>query len=149
MNWDAVPCAEAPAGGLVYYAPLLTRCPLSNLLGAVIARPAPDSSLYNTSGGRSVAGKSMTFQLRRKKWRIKRGMPVSTRAWAECDDPRCDEPEIVIRPQARGQMLIELVVHELLHAHAWRLPESTVHAYAAQVARLLHRAGFRQVHAGF
>lgn len=67
----------------------------------------------------------------------KNGRTVRRHARAECDSPASRRKEIRIKSGAVGQELVELVVHESLHAAAWHIDEELVQQFAHDVSRIL------------
>ena len=69
------------------------------------------------------------------------------------DDGLCDPPDrkgkcIFINPELRGWQLLQMLLHEGLHASQWDLAEAAVTEMAIDLTYLLHRCGFRKVDDG-
>lgn len=82
----------------------------------------------------------MRARLAGKPWRIQfRG---------QREDGNCNAAKrlIVVRRSLRGRRLLEVLVHEILHAEHWQIDEYYVQETAKDIARVLSRAGFKQVY---
>lgn len=80
-----------------------------------------------------------------RQWRVQfvttRQMRV--RAWGTCDSPPGRHPTIQIARSLRGKRLLEILVHESLHASIPLLEETAVDDTARDIARVLYLAGVR------
>jgi len=85
----------------------------------------------------------MHAMIRGKRWRILHRRLKHEDGW--CDKPDVKDKAITIDPRCRSNdaRYLEVVLHEALHAAVWDLDEEVVAEYARDVARLLHRLGFR------
>lgn len=63
--------------------------------------------------------------------------------YGDCQPPKTAAKEIRISAQVRGELLLDTLVHELLHAAGWNLSEEFVAEFASDVARVLWRLGLR------
>lgn len=63
--------------------------------------------------------------------------------WGECEAPG-PEAEIRIQQGLPDEKLSEIVIHEMLHAADWRLPEDLIEQFARDAARALHDLGYRR-----
>lgn len=63
-------------------------------------------------------------------------------------DGMCDPPGrgagINVDPRLKGRRELEVVIHECLHGAFWKLSERKVERFAADVARVLWRVGYRR-----
>jgi hypothetical protein len=62
----------------------------------------------------------------------------------QCDPPQQKPREIWIDRRLAGQKLLEIVLHEAIHARLWRLKERDVREFARDLARLIYRLGFKE-----
>jgi len=81
----------------------------------------------------------MRITICRKTWRLRFVPHLGRAKRAECDSPRTTDKEIRIAGRYRGKELIELILHECLHAGLWQLDEETVTEVAHDLARTLAR----------
>lgn len=77
-----------------------------------------------------------------KRWRVIRKRQAH--AWGTCDRPTTPDKAIVIDPHIRGEKLLEVILHESLHAAGWHIDEEFIAEYARDAARLATRMGFVQ-----
>lgn len=77
----------------------------------------------------------MRIVLRGRRYRFRRA--ALKNALGYCDPPDKANKEIVIDSRLHGQKLVEIVLHEAMHACQWDLEESAVAAIAHDCARLL------------
>lgn len=62
----------------------------------------------------------------------------------ECDSPGCKNPEIRIKAGLDQQVMLEVLIHEMLHASAWlALSEEYVTVTARDIAHILYDLGWR------
>lgn len=76
-----------------------------------------------------------------KVWRLRFSPNLANRG--DCDPPHQPGKEIRVSSTLRGEELLEVLLHELVHAAGWHLDESFVERFAADVARALWRLGYR------
>lgn len=62
-----------------------------------------------------------------------------------CDSPETRGKEIKIQAGLKDEELLEVLIHESLHACAWNLDEEAVQKTAEDIARMLWRIGYRKV----
>lgn len=62
----------------------------------------------------------------------------------ECDPPEARGKEIRIDAELVGEELLEVLVHEMLHAANWHAAEEWVEDTSRDVARALTRLGYRR-----
>ena len=60
-----------------------------------------------------------------------------------CDHPPGRHPTILIRRSQSARMLLDVTVHEILHAARPEMSEEAVAETASTIARVLHRLGAR------
>lgn len=58
-----------------------------------------------------------------------------------CDPPDAKDKKIRIQAGLRGEELVEVVLHEFLHAAGWHIDEEFVTRFAANAAHGLNRLG--------
>jgi|694.fasta_scaffold55221_7 hypothetical protein len=62
----------------------------------------------------------------------------------QCDHPTAPGPEIRISKKLRrGELLLDTLIHEALHASNWDLSEEFVDQFGSDMARILWRLGYR------
>lgn len=61
----------------------------------------------------------------------------------DCDPPSQPVKAIRIAQSLRGEERLEVILHELVHAAGWHLDENYAEQFAADVARVLWRLGYR------
>lgn len=61
----------------------------------------------------------------------------------KCDDPSTPNKAIRVLQSLRGEVLLDTLIHEAMHAINWQTDEDIVHEAATDLARLLYRVGFR------
>lgn len=80
-----------------------------------------------------------------KRWRLRwvnaKEMPESD---GECDDASYVGKEIRIADWISGERLLDVLIHEMLHAADLTKDESWVEGVATDVARVLHKLGYRR-----
>lgn len=82
----------------------------------------------------------MQVTIRGERWRIRFAkLPDRRDAWALCSP---DRKLITIDPRAPKHRLMELLLHEILHAACFDLSELCVSDYGRDAARILKRFGF-------
>ena len=81
----------------------------------------------------------MRCRLRGKYWTLHRGNP------GPGNDGLCDPANktITVRSTLRGEVELDTLIHEMLHACHWDLDESAIEETATDIARALHRIGYR------
>lgn len=60
-----------------------------------------------------------------------------------CCPPTARNKEIRIRKTLRGERLLEVIIHEVLHACFWDIDEDAIESAARDLARVLYRLGVR------
>ncbi len=97
-----------------------------------------------------VAGNKATIKahiIRGKRYRITRlSRHQSKKLDGTCDDPSTPNKAIETDPRLKGQVHLETVLHEALHAAYFDLSEEAIGDAARDIARLLWRLGYRQIH---
>jgi hypothetical protein len=86
----------------------------------------------------------MLISIGGKRWRLEYAA-LPNGDLGRCDAPDCPGKRIVLRPSLRRnpKLLLEVLIHEALHAAGWQLCEEAVTQIAADIARLLWSQGFR------
>jgi len=76
------------------------------------------------------------------------GKPWRIQFRSQRDDGICTAAKrlITVRRSLKARRLLEVLVHEILHAEHWQIDEQYVQDTAADIARILTRAGFKQVY---
>lgn len=92
----------------------------------------------------------MRINILGKVWQIKRVARLKKpkdkpkhKTYGECDHPEALAKEIRVLKSLRGQELLEIYIHEMIHASGWHLDEEYVELFAADVARELWKLGYR------
>lgn len=71
--------------------------------------------------------------------RTKRG-PGKFGDYGQCDDPdSAGTKRIRIREDLRGELLLDTIIHEMLHAANWHIDEDHVNRLATDMARTIMR----------
>lgn len=83
----------------------------------------------------------MLVEILKKRWKLRFTRLKINRG--ECDSPTTPGKEIRIDSELRGEELLEVVTHEVVHAALWHLDEEYVEATAHDLARILWRLGLR------
>ena len=81
----------------------------------------------------------MRCRLRGKYWTIIRGK-IDRKLDGLCD---AGSKTITVRQSLTGERELEVMIHELLHACHWDLSEETITETAEDLARVLHRLGYK------
>lgn len=85
----------------------------------------------------------MRVQVRGKRYKLAFRAIRSQKYLGRCDSPQEPAKQIVIDQSLRGELLLDTLVHELLHAACWDLAEETVEATASDIASVLWKLGYR------
>lgn len=81
---------------------------------------------------------------RGKRWRIER-KGIKGR-WGECENPEIKDKRLIIPKAKHGpKILLEVAIHEALHACMWDLNEEPIFDSARDIAKFLWKLGFRLV----
>jgi hypothetical protein len=81
---------------------------------------------------------------RNKRWRIEH-KGIKGR-WGECENPDAKDKVLVLPKLHHGsKVLMEVAIHEGLHACLWDLNEEPVHDTARDISSFLWRLGFRHI----
>ena len=86
--------------------------------------------------------RSATFRGRR--WAVQFCKPADPRYHGLCEGPGTPDKTISLDERMVGLGLLDLAIHEALHACVWDLDEDAVTETAWDIARFLHRLGFRR-----
>jgi hypothetical protein len=84
----------------------------------------------------------MRVKILGKFWDLRFASNLANRG--DCDDPRVRGKAIRIAAGLGDEELAEVAIHECLHAAGWHIDEEFVEQFAADVARVLHRLGYRK-----
>lgn len=90
---------------------------------------------------------SVVIRGRRYKLRAVRASQMLCKAdnpMGECDPPDMRGKQIRVRKTLRGERLLEVLLHEMLHAAYWDMDETAIDITARDIARALWRAGYRR-----
>lgn len=82
--------------------------------------------------------------IRGRRWRLKSAKLIND--LGSCDPPETRGKTIKISDALDGCELLEVLLHELTHAAAFDLAESTVNETARDIAAILWRLGYRREH---
>jgi hypothetical protein len=63
----------------------------------------------------------------------------------ECDAPTTKGKKIKIRESLKGEIRLDTIIHEQLHAADWTKDEEWVNDTATDIARNLWRLGYRNI----
>jgi len=85
----------------------------------------------------------MRVKLNGKYWTLK--FARLTDELGRCESPDAVSKTIYIDKNLRGEPLLNILVHEMLHACCWPLDETTVAVMAEDMARVLWRLGYRRL----
>lgn len=86
----------------------------------------------------------MIIKIAGKRWRFLRE-PLRGDL-GTCDPPETPNKAIVVKRSLKGETELDTILHELLHAAAWELlSETWVETTATELARILHKIGYRKV----
>lgn len=69
----------------------------------------------------------------------------AARCYGDCDSPDERNKQIRIAEDLTGEVKMETVIHELLHAGDWGRSEEYVEQHAKDIARVLWRLGYREI----
>ncbi len=78
----------------------------------------------------------MRIRILGKYWTF-RFVPNLGKNHGTCGHPESPEKQIRVEQGLRGEALLEVVIHEVLHAANWHLDEEFVTEFASDVARIL------------
>lgn len=91
----------------------------------------------------------MRVSLLGKRWKL-RFLPLGRMKHAEgqvlglCDPPTKPGKEILIDNKLKDQELLEVLIHEMLHAVDWNQSEETIGTQAHDIAKVLWKLGYRR-----
>lgn len=63
-----------------------------------------------------------------------------------CDAPYNKNKHILVHEDLRGEERLEVLIHEMLHAGVWDLAEEAVGETARDIARVLTKLGYVNIH---
>jgi hypothetical protein len=61
-----------------------------------------------------------------------------------CEAPGTPDKHIYIRSTLKDEQLLEVLLHELLHAAGWHIDEEFVEKFATDAAAVLWQLGYRR-----
>jgi len=80
-----------------------------------------------------------------KIWKFRRVPPIRDgKDWGACDPPFKLGKSIRIARSAKGEIELDTLLHEMLHAADWTKDEEWVAEAARDIARVLCRLGYRR-----
>lgn len=83
-----------------------------------------------------------TVTIGNRRWRLVcGGLPPQTDGC--CDSPGKTNKKITISRRIRGENLLRVVIHELLHAADWDRSEDSVDMISSDIARILYNLGIQ------
>ena len=88
----------------------------------------------------------MRLKINKKVWRlefVKAAAMQSKRNWGECDLPSASNPLMTVRQSLQPKAILNVTVHELLHACRPELSEEAVTETADIIAGVLYKLGAR------
>jgi hypothetical protein len=83
----------------------------------------------------------MRVRVLNRLWNLRFARNMANRG--DCDPPDQRGKEMRVSSALRGEERLEVVIHELIHASGWHIDESYAERFAADVARVLWRLGYR------
>lgn len=83
----------------------------------------------------------MRVRILGKHWRLRLNVPGLANA-ADIDPPNARDKAIRIGTDQEREL--ELIIHECLHGAGWHIEEPFVEQFAADVAAILKRCGYRK-----
>jgi len=84
--------------------------------------------------------KTYKISINGTKWRLRFVDPgpwTFDEPMGECSHPDSDMKEILISNKLKGQELVEIIIHEMLHASMWIVSEETVDQTAKDISKAL------------
>ena len=88
----------------------------------------------------------MKLKMRGKVWEFVRqraGLGVGN--FGNCEAPNLPGKKIVVDHTIKGVHELEVIIHELLHASDWDKAEEAITETADDMAKCLHKLGYRKV----
>ena len=88
----------------------------------------------------------MRLKINKKVWRlefVKAAAMQSKRNWGECDLPTARKPMMTVRRSLAPKAMLNVTVHEMLHACRPELSEEAVKDTADIIATALYKLGAR------
>jgi len=76
-------------------------------------------------------------KLRGRMWEVERVARLPGRARGMCDSPDTPGKRIQVLKRLKGEELLEVLLHEAIHACVWDLDEEAVAELAADIARMI------------
>lgn len=84
--------------------------------------------------------------IRGKRWRLLFTRELSHQHLGECDHPSTRNKAIRIRKSLRGELRLDTLIHETLHAGYPDMSEDAINQVASDVARVLWKVGYRNIY---
>ena len=81
----------------------------------------------------------MKHKLRGKMWEVERVARLPGGERGMCDQPNTPNKRIQILKRLKGEELLEVLLHEALHACMWDLDEEAVAELATDTSRMIWR----------
>lgn len=91
----------------------------------------------------TMEGRPMRVQIRGRRYKLAFRSLSRSKWLGRCDSPCEPNKQIVVDQNLSGELLLDTLVHELLHAACWDLAEETVEEAASDIASVLWRLGYR------
>jgi len=84
--------------------------------------------------------KTYKISINGERWRLRFVDPgpwTFEEPMGECSHPKSNKKEILISNKLRGKELVEIIIHEMLHASMWIVSEETVDQTAKDISDAL------------
>lgn len=85
----------------------------------------------------------MRVKIMGRMWWFRR-LPQLRKLYGWCDNPDSKNKQIAIYSGLRGQLALDTIIHECLHAGFKDLKEESINEFASDLARILWRLGYRR-----
>lgn len=87
--------------------------------------------------------KDCSVNIGKKKWKIKfvKSADMSRWSWGECDYPNVKNPQIWIKKSLPPKVMLNTIVHEVIHAIRPELSEEAVIETADTIEKVLIKCG--------
>ena len=72
-----------------------------------------------------------------RKWLLEVGVKIPNDRWGDCSNPNSKRRRIRIHRAARGEVFLDVLLHELIHARWWALCETEVTEFANELTAIL------------
>lgn len=74
-----------------------------------------------------------------RKWLLEVGVQIPDDRWGDCSHPNSKKRRIRIHRAARGEVFLDVLLHELIHARWWALCETEVTEFANELTAILRK----------